>query len=89
MRPLHRQAQDLAASLTGHGSGPLTRREREVAVLVAQGLSDRQIAAASHISERTVESHVQHILDKLGFTNRTQIAARVAADGEKFRTGSL
>jgi DNA-binding CsgD family transcriptional regulator len=89
MRPLQRQAQDLAESLTGHRTDRLTRREREVAALVAQGLSNRQIAAASHISERTVESHVQHILDKFGFTNRTQIAARVAADAEKFRTGSV
>jgi DNA-binding CsgD family transcriptional regulator len=89
MRPLHRQAQELADSLTGHRSDRLTRREREIAALVAQGLSNRQIAAASHISERTVESHVQHILDKLGFTNRTQIAASVAADAGKFRTGSL
>jgi DNA-binding CsgD family transcriptional regulator len=89
MRPLHRQARDLAESLTGHRPDRLTRREREIAALVAQGLSNRQIAAASHISERTVESHVQHILDKLGFTNRTQIAARVAADAEKFSTGSV
>src|SRR6266508_4409346 len=89
MRPVQRQAQDLAESLTGHRPGRLTRREREVAALVAQGLSNRQIAAASHISERTVESHVQHILDKLGFTNRTQIAAWVAAGGEKFSTGSV
>ncbi len=88
MRPLQRQAQDLAASLTGHRPGGLTRREREVAVLVARGLSNRQIAAAAHISERTVESHVQHILDKLGFANRAQVAAWVAADGEKFSTGS-
>jgi DNA-binding CsgD family transcriptional regulator/tetratricopeptide (TPR) repeat protein len=88
MPPLQRQAQGLAESLSGHRPGQLTRREREVAVLVAQGLSNRQIAAASHISERTVESHVQHILDKLGFANRTQIAAQVAADGEKFGTGS-
>jgi DNA-binding CsgD family transcriptional regulator len=88
MRPLQQQAQDLADSLTGQQPGRLTRREREVAALVAQGLSNRQIAAASHISERTVESHVQHILDKLGCTNRTQIAARVAADAEKFGTDS-
>jgi DNA-binding CsgD family transcriptional regulator len=88
MRPLQRQAEDLAGSLGGHRPGRLTQREREVAVLVARGLSNRQIAAAAHISERTVESHVQHILDKLGFTNRTQIAARVAADAEKFSTGS-
>ena len=48
-----------------------------MAGLVAQGLSNRQIAAAAHISERTAESHVQHILVKLGFGNRTQIAAWV------------
>jgi len=89
MRPVQRQARDLAASLTGHRPGGLTRREREIAVLVAQGLSNRHIAAASHITERTVESHVQHILDKLGFTNRTQIAAWVAANAEEFSTGSL
>jgi DNA-binding CsgD family transcriptional regulator len=88
MRPLHRQAQDLASALTDHRPGGLTRREREVAALVAQGLSNRQIAAAAHISERTVESHVQHVLDKLGFTNRTQIAAWVATEVGKFRTGS-
>jgi DNA-binding CsgD family transcriptional regulator len=89
MGPLQRQAQGLAEALSGQRSDRLTRREREVAALVAQGLSNRQIAAASHISERTVETHVQHILDKLGFTNRTQIAASVVADGEKFSTGPL
>jgi DNA-binding CsgD family transcriptional regulator/tetratricopeptide (TPR) repeat protein len=88
MRPLQRQAQDLSAVLSGDRPGGLTRREREVATLVARGLSNRQIAAAAHISERTVESHVQHILDKLGFTNRTQIAAWVATGAEKFGTGS-
>jgi DNA-binding NarL/FixJ family response regulator len=44
---------------------------------VSQGLTSRQIAAAAHISERTVETHVQHIMEKLGFANRTQIAAWV------------
>jgi DNA-binding CsgD family transcriptional regulator len=88
MRPLHRQARDLATALTDCRPGGLTRREREIAALVARGLSNRQIAAASHISERTVESHVQHVLDKLGFTNRTQIAAWVAAEAGKFGTAS-
>ena len=88
MRPLQRRAEDLAGSLAGHRPAGLTRREQEVAGLVAQGLSNRQVAAASHISERTVESHVQHILDKLGFTNRTQIAAWMAAEGKKLGTGS-
>jgi DNA-binding NarL/FixJ family response regulator len=80
MRPLHRQAQDLAASLIGHGSGPLTRREREVAILVAQGLSNRPIAAASHISERTVESHVQHVRDKVGPTPIHSLACAAAVE---------
>ncbi|MDT3445137.1 response regulator transcription factor [Pseudofrankia sp. BMG5.37] len=45
----------------------------------AQGLTSRQIAAAAHITARTAENHVQNILGKLGFTNRAQIAAWVAA----------
>ena len=58
----------------------LTAREREVAALVAAGLSNRQIAAQMVISVRTVETHVQHIMVKLGFTARTQIAAWAAAE---------
>jgi DNA-binding CsgD family transcriptional regulator len=53
----------------------LTAREFEVARLVAQGLTNRQIAAALVISHRTAEGHVEHILVKLGFTSRAQIAA--------------
>lgn len=56
-------------------SDPLTPREREVARLVAVGRSNREIAAELVVSERTVENHVQHVLTKLGFTRRTQIAA--------------
>jgi len=85
LRPVRDGAEQLARELAGHGTDPLTKREREVALLVGRGLSNRQIAAASHISERTVESHVQHILDKLGFANRTQVAAWVA---ENLGTGS-
>jgi non-specific serine/threonine protein kinase len=61
--------------------GPLTPREREVAVLVAQGASNREVAARLFISERTAQTHVQHILDKLGFTSRTQIAAWTVQHG--------
>lgn len=57
----------------------LTRREREVADLVAQGLTNRQIAARLFISERTAESHVEQIRGKLGFHSRAQIAAWVVA----------
>ena len=54
---------------------PLTPRESEIATLVAQGLSNREIAEALVISERTAQNHVQHILGKLGYANRAQIAA--------------
>ena len=53
---------------------PLTTREREVAALVAQGLSNRQIADRLFVSERTAQNHVQHILTKLGLPNRGQVA---------------
>ncbi len=58
----------------------LTRREREVAALVAQGLTNREIATRLFISERTAESHVEQIRGKLGFRSRVQIANWVAAD---------
>jgi DNA-binding CsgD family transcriptional regulator len=57
----------------------LTAREREVAGLVAEGLSNREIAERLVISERTVEGHVERILDKLDFHSRAQIAASVSA----------
>jgi DNA-binding NarL/FixJ family response regulator len=57
----------------------LSRREQEVAALVARGLSNGQIAATLVISARTVETHVQHIMDKLGVSSRAQIAAWAAA----------
>ena len=53
----------------------LTAREREVAVLVADGLTNKDIAARLVVSKRTVDAHVEHILGKLGFTSRVQIAA--------------
>jgi len=55
------------------GAGPITRRERDVAALVGQGLSNQQIADQLVITRRTVAAHVKHILNKLGFTSRTQI----------------
>ncbi len=53
----------------------LSARESQVAMLVAEGLTNRQIAERLVISERTAQNHVQHILTKLGFTNRSQITA--------------
>jgi predicted ATPase/DNA-binding CsgD family transcriptional regulator len=58
----------------------LTARERQVAALVAEGLSNRDIAARLVISARTAETHVQHIMVKLGLAARAQIAAWSAAN---------
>ena len=55
--------------------GLLTAREREVAVLIARGLTNRQIAEALVISERTADTHVGNILGKLGLATRAQVAA--------------
>ncbi|OKK16311.1 hypothetical protein AMK16_27090 [Streptomyces sp. CB00455] len=60
---------------------PLTTRERQVAALVAQGKSNKQIAAELVLSPRTVEGHVEHILTKLGFASRANIAAWAAQQG--------
>jgi len=61
----------------GVGDHPLSSRELEVAGLVAEGLSNRAIAERLHLSERTAESHVKNICDKLGFNSRSQVAAWV------------
>lgn len=71
-----------SATPAGSASGALTKRERQVADLVAQGLSNKQIAAKLVISQRTAQSHVEHILTKLGFTSRAQIAAWITDDGQ-------
>jgi NarL family two-component system response regulator LiaR len=53
---------------------PLTQRERQVVQLVAQGLSNDEIAAHMHLSERTVRTHISNVLAKLHLANRTQLA---------------
>ena len=76
MAPLRARIAELPRRC-GDG-GVLSRREAEIAELVGRGLTNRQIAASAHISERTVETHVGHVLAKLGFTRRSEIAAWVA-----------
>jgi len=61
--------------------GVLTPRQREVAALVAQGLSNREIADRLVITERSAESHVERIRTRLGFRSRAQVAAWVARGG--------
>jgi len=58
-------------------AGPLTRREWQVAGLVAVGRTNREIAQELFVSERTAQNHVQHVLTKLGLSNRSQIASWV------------
>ena len=64
-------------SSTAH-TPALTRREREVASLVAQGLTNRQIASELVIGERTVETHVRNLLKKLGLSSRDQVTVRMS-----------
>ena len=72
--------------------GGLSVREREVALLVARGLTNPQIATELSISLKTVETHVGHVLNKLGVTRRVQIATWVmrrevsSADGHSGRS---
>jgi DNA-binding NarL/FixJ family response regulator len=58
----------------------LTRRESEVARLVAEGLTNRQIAARLVLSVRTVETHVDRTMGKLDFHSRSQLAAWVVQE---------
>ena len=51
----------------------LTKREREIAELVASGLSNREIASQLFISKRTVDAHVEHIFSKLEISSRVQL----------------
>jgi predicted ATPase/DNA-binding CsgD family transcriptional regulator len=60
---------------------PLTPREREIAHLVATGRTNREIAHELVIAPRTVDTHVQHILTKLNFTSRSQVAALIGTAG--------
>ncbi|MDG0792598.1 response regulator transcription factor [Cohnella ginsengisoli] len=62
--------------------GELTRREREVLELLASGKNNKEIAAALYISEKTVKTHVSHVLDKLGVPDRTQAALLAVKHGQ-------
>src|SRR5207249_11419358 len=71
------------------GSSPLSRREAETASLVAQGLSNKAVAAKLMISERTVDSHVLNILNKLGVQSRTEIASWVTRHQDSVPASAL
>jgi predicted ATPase/DNA-binding CsgD family transcriptional regulator len=65
------------------GAPALTRREAEAARLVARGMTNKEIAFSLVIAERTVEGHITHVLDKLGFNSRTQIATWVTEQDDE------
>jgi DNA-binding NarL/FixJ family response regulator len=70
-----------AGSSERDGLAQLSPREREVATLVAQGLSNRDIAQRLVVSERTAENHVQHVLNRLGLHSRAQVAVWAVHNG--------
>lgn len=72
-------AQEIRMPRSGLGS--LTNREREILVLVAEGMSNRQIATDLVISERTARTHVSSLLGKLGLSSRTQAALVAIREG--------
>ena len=74
-------AAALAAGASTSGGVALTRREREVALLVARGRTNRQIANHLLIAERTVEGHLDRIRGKLDVRSRTQVAVWVVEQG--------
>ncbi|GAA4084789.1 ATP-binding protein [Actinomadura miaoliensis] len=77
-----------AASQSAVETSPLTPRETEIAGLVAQGMSNKDIAATLVIAQRTVEGHIEHIMNKLGFRSRAQIAAWVKDRGHASGEGT-
>jgi DNA-binding NarL/FixJ family response regulator len=79
-------APEAAASLSlgaegGSRAGALTRREREVLTLIAQGRSNREIARHLNVAEKTVKAHVSAVLAKLGVQDRTQAAVYAVRHG--------
>ena len=73
--------QSLSSKRNPGGLTELTPREREVYFLIAEGLATNQIAAAAHIEESTVKSHISSVLSKLGLASRTGIVAHAYKNG--------
>jgi DNA-binding NarL/FixJ family response regulator len=73
-RPAARLLRDYAHGGSGANPVALTGREREVLILVGRGMANKQIARELSIAEKTVKTHVSHVLSKLGVADRTQAA---------------
>jgi DNA-binding NarL/FixJ family response regulator len=78
-RPMHPTATKMLAQArrAAYYINRLSRRERDVLLLIGEGLTNREIAARLNLSEATVKGHVSHILAKLGLKNRAQLALYV------------
>ena len=74
MEPLRIRSADALAALRS-GPGPLTDRELEVAALVANGMTNKEVATHLGLSVRTAENHLLNVMNKLGLDNRAQVAA--------------
>ena len=72
-RPRGRQPAATMGPATPATAAALTRREREIAILVGSGLSNREIASRLFISKRTVDAHVEHIFAKLEISSRVKL----------------
>jgi predicted ATPase/DNA-binding CsgD family transcriptional regulator len=77
-----------AAAPADARTDPLGKREATVARLVSEGLSNKEIGARLFISDRTVESHVRSIMNKLGFNSRARIAGWIASSPDRARTSA-
>jgi predicted ATPase/DNA-binding CsgD family transcriptional regulator len=73
--------QGISDATAAMDAGPLSRREREVAAMVAHGMTSRQIAERLFIAERTAEGHVERIRNKLGVRSRTEVATWAVEHG--------
>jgi len=71
------------------GAGPLTRREVEIAALVAKGMTNKEIGRRLFISERTVDNHVQHIYNKIDVDSRPELALWMRERGLLSESASL
>jgi predicted ATPase/DNA-binding NarL/FixJ family response regulator len=77
---------DAAGGTAADAVSALTRREREIADLVASGLSNREVATRLFISKRTVDAHVEHIFSKLEISSRVQLTVLLQEQGQRGRT---
>jgi two-component system, NarL family, response regulator LiaR len=74
-------AARVMSAVAGHERDDLTPREREVLALIVRGMANKRIARELGVSEKTVKTHVGHVLAKLGVTDRTQAALLAVRSG--------